>query len=557
MKNRFRHITIMSTISILLAACSREIIIPSNGEEIPGDDCISRVELSFQTNNFSTPITRSNESESEIPSNLWVLVFKGDYYGTTFIEAAKVDYNNETAYVDLKRQQEECNLLIIAIPQDFFCLQEWSYFGFISAIDEFQTKELLSNQLMYQSMHQVCENLYTAPFSDYENGNPFRNKPLPMSCICTVESINSETKIEAFFERAVAKITIENHVTNFILEGVFSIHNIPKQGRLRNIYRSLPDVLIEKTEYHSEVGDILSAAYNQSTKDDPIYLYELEGYNSDAFLIIQGRYNGILSFYKMKLDFQIQHNYQYIIDIGRVYGIGYPSPDEAIYSEPSENIQYEITITDASGFELITNFDNYMAISNSAFIAYTDEDVNVDLFSCVTDNFNDFININSNNSSVVIENISRDDNYNYVSYLVNATIKSDIHFPDNQEYININIGDLEKQVLIMKKNPISADETVIIYAPGIGYGSDIYVDYHCLSGYVSPTTDWINLATTNWMGNKVIAGEYGEIQIHFDKNNNNEKRTGIVYLSVRVEDPFDGKFIVKRIKLSITQLAKE
>lgn len=114
-----------------------------------------------------------------------------------------------------------------------------------------------------------------------------------------------------------------------------------------------------------------------TTSTEPLYLFESPAQNK-TFVIVKGSYNGVMGYHKLdlltsdkKAYLDITRNYQYIVHITKISTVGYSTADEAIQNEASNrDIEYNITVTDPSSHDIITNGEQYLGVSNSSLIIY-------------------------------------------------------------------------------------------------------------------------------------------------------------------------------------------
>lgn len=80
--------------------------------------------------------------------------------------------------------------------------------------------------------------------------------------------------------RAIAKLVLVNTAPEFTLKGITAVVNVPRQGRLHNLDVTTLTTASGLTEYQYDAGysaPVAGAAVadgGQSTKDEPVYLYE-------------------------------------------------------------------------------------------------------------------------------------------------------------------------------------------------------------------------------------------------------------------------------------------
>lgn len=186
--------------------------------------------------------------------------------------------------------------------------------------------------------------------------------------------------------RSTAKVTVadESDDVDFELEGA-NMGNAPVKGYVFNMGVSITDVAHyagqEAANFSLEaMMKGISSTVPKTTL--PLFLFESPASNG-TFVIIKGIYKGITGYHKLGLldkgkqgTLGIKRNYQYIIHIKKVGTAGYATAAEAINNAPDNRvIDYDITVTESSSHDIITNGDQYLGVSNSSLIIYRTGDV--------------------------------------------------------------------------------------------------------------------------------------------------------------------------------------
>lgn len=163
--------------------------------------------------------------------------------------------------------------------------------------------------------------------------------------------------------------------------------NAPKQGMFYNLTGILQQNigagnLIEYRESDEQYSaDIVEAemitATEQSTKTNPLYLYESHTQTNDTYLIIRGTYKGGTYFYKMAFVdddlnvLSILRNTEYVFTITSVRGEGFATVADAKKSLASNtNLDFTVLVRDDSSYEMMSNNEYYLGVSNSHFEVY-------------------------------------------------------------------------------------------------------------------------------------------------------------------------------------------
>lgn len=200
------------------------------------------------------------------------------------------------------------------------------------------------------------------------------------------------TQITASFRRIAAKIDVKcirdgitpeqmMPLTDFQLTGV-TLWNGAKQGYV------LPQGVLSADLGGEQKYTTVSTVLNNSVASQ-IYLYENNKDNAGTdnnptTLIIQGKYNGASSdsYYRLDLlnttvpapgrnPINIERNTQYVLKISKVETVGYTSAQEAYNNGPSNNIRFDLEVTEPTAHDLVSNGQYYLGLSNSEYIVFS------------------------------------------------------------------------------------------------------------------------------------------------------------------------------------------
>ena len=386
------------------------------------------------------------------------------------------------------------------------------------------------------------------------------------------------------------------------MKGITAVVNVPRQGRLHNLDVTTLTTASGLTEYQYDAGysaPVAGAAVadgGQSTKDEPVYLYE-SATGNNTYLIIQGTYANKDYYYKMAVIdkdgylMDILRNREYTFTISKVKGPGYDTVEDAKASKASNTaLDFRIQVDESDAYEIIANNDYFLGVSNSVFMAYTNvTTIYNEAFSLITDctvEFPDARTITDNSGEIAPGSFRLESPADGKIPIVSSGISSprttaigvritnwlmwyedgimgDDGVMRKNGYITLKLGNLEKQVHIRRRAAIDAGGTILKYMPANSYPFPTTgeVDYHCLTGEVEDGTDnpkeWIKLLPSSMVDrndtDKIIV-EDGHIYIKIMPNTASTTRNGIVYLTTIMPGSlYTGESTVKRIKIDITQ----
>ncbi len=545
----YKGILILFTLLLSFSACS--IKEDERGEPVTTDEKI-RFELFTKTGAYGLPVARASASETGVDQQIWALVFRGTGEEAEFVEAVLADEFNGKTYIYLTESDDPCQLLILANPASHFYVGDMPY--------AFST-ENFSACLENKTLAYACENLHTAALTDPQNMVPYVGQKLPMSDLVDLPRIGTGvTMPQMQLKRTVGRIVVRNTAPGFVLEGITAVTNVAKNSRLHNLTGTLDqnigtENLVEYRGDNLYVSDIVNAdevvPQEQTTGDNPLYVYETHTSSNETYLIIRGRYDGESFFYKMALvdDDQkvlnIQRNTEYIFTITSVKGRGFHSIDDAKLSLASNtNLGYTILVQDEAGYEIMSNNEYYLGVTNSHFEIYalSGSGTAFIAFTLITDCKTTFpIKRTIVSLTNGLNIVSPADGNIPVSTTSPCPVKIEMMAGFVSGEIELWLGNLRKIITVRRQDVVPVAGQVISEFIDGGYYVSAYVeDYE--------RHNWLKL-TPGEGGVRndpdYIYVDNGKINLNVERNTSG-RREGIVYVSI-------GKGLMKRIKVHITQ----
>lgn len=560
-KINYKLIGVITLLVLACFACIDETVTPE--EEVIVSDNKVRLELFTRFDPYSIPTSRGYADETGIDTKPWILVFKGN--DRTFVEAVQttVVSGTDQKYVLLTKQTDPCWLLILANPQNRFYTSNTQSYTF--------TPYSFDVALTGKSLHEACQMLRTEPLNNPQYTIPYvnaqNNMLLPMSHLEELPGgINDNTRIgssssQLELTRTVAKLEVVNETSDLDFIGIVSIMNASQRSLLHNLTGTMIDAqnIVEyKSDdlYTSTIADaVVGSGGQQSTSTNPVYLYEASGSN-DMYLIIKGEYNSNIYYYKLAIvdndekPMDIKRNHRYIFNITEVKGPGYYSVADAIEAQASNtNLDYTITVRDEDSYEIISNNDYYMGVSNSHYIVYGDVGTTKEFhaFTLSTDCVRPFpdkktitlsngLTMENSNTGVlpIVTNTSPE--------VTQIKVRLDNGFSTGN--ILLELGNLDKSVTVERREKLSRFETTLTFP-----------EFYCLSGYVEETgaKTWLKLVPSTGIRDVTdqIIVEDGIINVLVERNTSGE-RTGTIYLTT-IQNPGTPQSKIYNIKILITQ----
>lgn len=543
------HIIYLLVLLTFFSACSIKEEVP--GEPVTIGETKVRFELFTKAGTYGLPVSRAGENESVVDQQPWVLVFLGTGGTASFVEAVQAELYNGKTYVYLEEQAGNCQLLILANSPSRF---------YMNGVGYAYTADNFVNTLRGRDLDYACRNLLTEALIDPQYTVPYIGQKLPMSDLVNLSKIDASVTIPNIqLKRIVGKIVVENTDADFVLEGITVVTNVAKNSKLHNLTDALEqnigaDNLVEYRKDDSYALNIVDAEEivtgGQTTKNNPLYVYETHSLSNDTYLVIRGHYKGESFFYKMALVNNDQHvldilrNTEYIFTITSVRGRGFISMADAKASLASNtNLDYSILVQEESSYEIVSNNEYYLGVMNSHFEIYASAASGTAYvaFSLITDCKSESIGERTITATSGLRIVSPVDGMIPVSTTLPSQVKIEMLAGFTSGEIELRLGNLRKTVTVKRREQVTSSGTIISSFIDDGYYISAYVE-----DYVNHS--WLKLGPEEGEVRNdpdYIYVDNGKIKLYVEKNTSGN-REGVVYVSV-------GKGITQRIKVYITQ----
>lgn len=543
------HIIYLLVLLTFFSACSIKEEVP--GELVTIGETKVRFELFTKAGTYGLPVSRAGENESVVDQQPWVLVFLGTGGTASFVEAVQAELYNGKTYVYLEEQAGNCQLLILANSPSRF---------YMNGVGYAYTADNFVNTLRGRDLDYACRNLLTEALIDPQYTVPYIGQKLPMSDLVNLSKIDASVTIPNIqLKRIVGKIVVENTDADFVLEGITVVTNVAKNSKLHNLTDALEqnigaDNLVEYRKDDSYALNIVDAEEivtgGQTTKNNPLYVYETHSLSNDTYLVIRGHYKGESFFYKMALVNNDQHvldilrNTEYIFTITSVRGRGFISMADAKASLASNtNLDYSILVQEESSYEIVSNNEYYLGVTNSHFEIYASAASGTAYvaFSLITDCKSESIGERTITATSGLRIVSPVDGMIPVSTTLPSQVKIEMLAGFTSGEIELRLGNLRKTVTVKRREQVTSSGTIISSFIDDGYYISAYVE-----DYVNHS--WLKLGPEEGEVRNdpdYIYVDNGKIKLYVEKNTSGN-REGVVYVSV-------GKGITQRIKVYITQ----
>lgn len=543
------HIIYLLVLLTFFSACSIKEEVP--GEPVTIGETKVRFELFTKAGTYGLPVSRAGENESVVDQQPWVLVFLGTGGTASFVEAVQAELYNGKTYVYLEEQAGNCQLLILANSPSRF---------YMNGVGYAYTADNFVNTLRGRDLDYACRNLLTEALIDPQYTVPYSGQKLPMSDLVNLSKIDASVTIPNIqLKRIVGKIVVENMDADFVLEGITVVANVAKNSKLHNLTDALEqnigaENLVEYRKDDSYALNIVDAEEivtgGQTTKNNPLYVYETHSLSNDTYLVIRGQYKGEMFFYKMALVNNDQHvldilrNTEYIFTITSVRGRGFISMADAKASLASNtNLDYSILVQEESSYEIVSNNEYYLGVTNSHFEIYASAASGTAYvaFSLITDCKSESIGERTITATSGLRIVSPVDGMIPVSTTLPSQVKIEMLAGFTSGEIELRLGNLRKTVTVKRREQVTSSGTIISSFIDDGYYISAYVE-----DYVNHS--WLKLGPEEGEVRNdpdYIYVDNGKIKLYVEQNTSGN-REGVVYVSV-------GKGITQRIKVYITQ----
>ena len=543
------HIIYLLVLLTFFSACSIKEEVP--GEPVTIGETKVRFELFTKAGTYGLPVSRAGENESVVDQQPWVLVFLGTGGTASFVEAVQAELYNGKTYVYLEEQAGNCQLLILANSPNRF---------YMNGVGYAYTADNLVNTLRGRDLDYACRNLLTEALIDPQYTVPYSGQKLPMSDLVNLSKIDASVTIPNIqLKRIVGKIVVENMDADFVLEGITVVANVAKNSKLHNLTDALEqnigaENLVEYRKDDSYALNIVDAEEivtgGQTTKNNPLYVYETHSLSNDTYLVIRGQYKGEMFFYKMALVNNDQHvldilrNTEYIFTITSVRGRGFISMADAKASLASNtNLDYSILVQEESSYEIVSNNEYYVGVTNSHFEIYASAASGTAYvaISLITDCKSESIGERTITATSGLMIVSPVDGMIPVSTTLPSQVKIEMLAGFTSGEIELRLGNLRKTVTVKRREQVTSSGTIISSFIDDGYYISAYVE-----DYVNHS--WLKLGPEEGEVRNdpdYIYVDNGKIKLYVEQNTSGN-REGVVYVSV-------GKGITQRIKVYITQ----
>lgn len=343
----------ISFLMYLCTSCVDESLVKLNSSEVQFRFSVSTAEEGLVN------VKSSSHDVSTGVNDVWVVVFEGDDKQIkTSVKAVSV--GNDVYYATLEAADlENTKLLVLANIERIMAANA----NFGRDYDELKSNLVVQlnkkDKLIVQDASPVPMASELEPYSASE--------------------INFELK------RSAAKVTVgvASGNTKYKLLGA-NLASVASRGY---VFDGLSNTNYNIGNYAGIVtGDTYSTDMALGVSTDglttpPLYVFDTPKDNKPS-VIVKGEFDGVVGFIRLALwdaskeYYDVERNNQYIVNIRSITIAGYPTADEAINNAPSNDlVGADITVTDPSAHDIVSNGAQYLGVSNSSLIIYNSGNV--------------------------------------------------------------------------------------------------------------------------------------------------------------------------------------
>lgn len=372
-------VMVIFTCTAFLGSCSREDLL--DGSVLPSvPEGYVRMAVNLMVSENEQVQTRASDTEEKAfdDANVWVLVFDTSDEPMLIQNPVKATKNGSQLYAMLRATGEACRLYLVT--------------GLSASMNNYlnTSANFAEGETSYST---ISDNLFTAPIN--AAGIPVGGGNYIPMCSPMIECPSGTvgmSEISKGILRIAAKIEIDAKAVaaDFTIAGA-TLWNGSKQGH----------VLPQSPMIGYNEADVLKYSEKTTVSENcirsQIYLYENNGSlannaTNPTIVIVKGTYKGVTGYYRLDLlntaagqkpyaAHSITRNFLYVLKIVKIETVGYATAVEAAANTASNNISYDVEISDGTSFDIASNGEYYLGLSNSECLVYTSakQDVTLDI----------------------------------------------------------------------------------------------------------------------------------------------------------------------------------
>lgn len=357
---------------LLLVSCNNDLIIDTPLSKDAG------LQICFNIPAHQIVRTRSVVADDQIdPKSVYVFVFDKDNKLVEYKNATFITTNSRILYyVNLAETDEYRSLYIVANAADLITFNASGWRPGITSLDNVK-RDLLAGLNMANDLIVAMPSVH--PMSG--------SMVFPSGY--SVETTIGTPESPVLLTRATVKVKIVTTTDTDVEVIGANLANASVGGYV--IAPPIAPETITVADYGTQTDgkDGMLGVPGNGVID--IYGYESPAENN-TFVVLKARYKGMVGYYRINLtdaarrQYSLIRNHEYRVNINNISSPGYRTAAEAMVNSMSNNVIYDITVTDGYSHDVVTNGEYYLGLSNGEFIIYGDEALVNEPIAVVTHN---------------------------------------------------------------------------------------------------------------------------------------------------------------------------
>lgn len=488
--SQFQYRLLMAIVACALffSSCNKDNLL-GDLELLPAPEGYIRMAVNLTVSESEQVKTRATSAEEKAfdDAHVWVLVFNTDADPKLMQHPVKATKAGSQLYAMLRATSEARRLYVVTGLST-------TMNDYLAAVSNFA-----EGTTLYSA---ISDALLTAVVGG--EGVPIGGGSYIPMCSPVIECATGTvglTEISKTVQRIAAKIEVDAQevATDFTLAGA-TLWNGAKQGAVlpASSMRLSQGANVQR---YSEKTVVASNSIRSQ-----IYLYENKGTEADdatanpTIVIVRGSYKGISGYYRLDIlhttgakpyaSHSITRNFLYTLKIKKVDTVGYATAAEAAANTASNNISYNIEVSDGVSYDIASNGEYYLGLSNSECLIYvptstTDTTVDVATIahnapSTVVQGRISFANVEGSTPTVV----SNPFNTLYTGGIHTGNLMLNLATDFVSCDVVLTLGNLTKSIKLVRNIEI------------LSFGGSFSLGKGYVSGVISTPQEWVKISTT-------------------------------------------------------------
>lgn len=367
-KSRWWLVAAIFTYAVFFCSCSTDDLLDDSVLP-PVPEGYVRMAVNLMVSENEQVQTRASDTEEKAfdDANVWVLAFDTSDEPKMIQKPIKATKKGSQLYALLRSTSEACQLYLVT--------------GLSATMNSYldTAANFVEGETSYST---VSDQLLTAAVT--ATGIPVGGGNYIPMCSPVIECPSGTTgmsEISKSILRIAAKIEVDAKAVaaDFTIAGA-TLWNGPKQGHVLPQSPMIAYNGANVVKYNEKTGVSENCIRSQ------IYLYENNSTLADntanpTIVIVKGTYKGTTGYYRLDIlntavgekpyaAHSITRNFLYTLKVTKIETVGYATADEAAANTASNNISYDVEVSDGTSFDIASNGEYYLGLSNSECMVY-------------------------------------------------------------------------------------------------------------------------------------------------------------------------------------------